>query len=78
MSQLFLLSKKQFARIKPYVPLSPGVSRVDDLRVVSGIIYVIKHGLPWKDAPRAYGSNEREKGTFSLLSKISFQHASGL
>ena len=29
--------------------------RVDDLRVVSGIIYVIKNGLQWKDAPRGYG-----------------------
>jgi len=23
--------------------------------VISGIIYVIKHGLQWKDAPKAYG-----------------------
>mgnify|MGYP000472538989 CR=1 FL=1 len=29
--------------------------RVDDRRVVSGIIYVIKHGLQWKDAPDEYG-----------------------
>jgi transposase len=28
---------------------------VDDRRVVSGIIYVIRHGLQWKDAPRGYG-----------------------
>jgi putative transposase len=28
---------------------------VDDRRVVSGIIYVIRHGLQWKDAPLGYG-----------------------
>ena len=28
---------------------------MDDRRVVSGIIYVIKHGLQWKDAPDEYG-----------------------
>jgi transposase len=55
MNDLFLLSKKQFNRIKPYFPLSHGVPRVDDLRVISGIIYVIKNGLQWKDAPRGYG-----------------------
>ena len=47
MSQLFYLSSEQLKRIKPFFPLSHGVSRVDDLRVLCGIIYVIKHGLQW-------------------------------
>jgi transposase len=55
MSDLFLLTKSQFSRIRPYFPLAHGVQRVDDLRVISGIIYVIKHGLQWKDAPKEYG-----------------------
>lgn len=55
MSQLFYLSSGQLERIKPFFPLSHGVSRVDDLKVLSGIIYVIKYGLQWKDAPREYG-----------------------
>ena len=55
MRDLFLLSRKQFNRIKPYFPLSHGVPRVDDQRVISGIIYVIRNGLQWKDAPREYG-----------------------
>ncbi|PTC01335.1 hypothetical protein C9975_02680 [Thalassospira xiamenensis] len=29
--------------------------RVDDQRVVSGIIHVIRSGLRWRDAPREYG-----------------------
>ena len=52
MSDLFLLSERQLARISPFFPLSHGVPRVDDRRVISGIIYVIKHGLQWKDAPK--------------------------
>jgi putative transposase len=32
-----------------------GSARGDDLRVISGIIYVIRNGLPWKDAPCEYG-----------------------
>ena len=52
MSDLFLLRARQMARIEPYFPLAHGVPRVDDRRVVSGIAYVIKHGLQWKDAPK--------------------------
>lgn len=55
MSALYYLSSEQFNCIKPYFPLSHGIPRVDDLRVISGIIYVIRNGLQWKDAPREYG-----------------------
>ena len=40
--------------MKPYFPKSHGVPRVDDLRVISGIIHVHKIGLQWRDAPREY------------------------
>jgi len=40
MSDLFLLSEAQVARIALHFPLSHGVPRVDDRRVVSGIVYV--------------------------------------
>ena len=38
MSQLFYLSAEQLERIKPFFPLSHGIPRVDDLKVISGII----------------------------------------
>ncbi len=58
MGDLFLLSKAQMARISPHFPLAHGVPRVDDQRVVSGIVYVIRNGLQWKDAPQAYGPHK--------------------
>ena len=58
MSDRFLLSRAQMDRIKPFFPRSHGVPRVDDRRVVSGIVYVIRNGLQWKDAPRAYGPHK--------------------
>ncbi len=58
MSDLFLLSERQMARISPYFPLSHGVPRVEDRRVVSGIVYVIRNGLQWKDAPKEYGPHK--------------------
>src|ERR1044071_7524929 len=55
MSDLVLLSRAQMRRIEPFFPRSRGLPRVNDRRVISGIIYVIRHGLQWKDAPRGYG-----------------------
>lgn len=56
---LLYLSESQLERIKPFFPRSHGAPRVDDRRVVSGIIYVIKHGLQWQDAPDEYGPTKR-------------------
>jgi transposase len=55
MGDLPLLSEAQMRRIEPYFPLSRGRARVDDRRVLSGIVYVIRNGLMWRDAPPGYG-----------------------
>jgi transposase len=52
MGDLIWLSGAQIRRIEPYFPLSHGVPRVDDRRVISGIIFVIRNGLRWRDAPK--------------------------
>ncbi|MCH8953317.1 MAG: transposase, partial [Proteobacteria bacterium] len=55
----FWLSDAQFARLQPLLPNKPrGVPRVDDRRVISGIIHVIRHGLRWRDAPSRYGPHK--------------------
>ena len=48
MSDLIWLSKAQMRRIEPHFPLSHGVPRVDDRRIISGIIFVIRNGLRWR------------------------------
>jgi transposase len=58
MAELFLLSHAQIRRIEPFSPRSRGLPRVDDRRVVSGIVCVIRHGLQWRDAPRGYGPHK--------------------
>ena len=44
MSELIQLRNSQMARLSPHSSLTHGVPRVDDKRVVSGIIYVIRSG----------------------------------
>ena len=58
MSDLFWLTEAQMERIKPFFPLSHGVPRVDDRRVLSGIIFINRNGLRWRDAPSAYGPHK--------------------
>ena len=49
----------QFSRLQPLLPNKPGgVPRVDDRRVISDIIHVIRGGLMWHDAPAAYGPHK--------------------
>ena len=55
MSDLFWLSEAQVERLRPFFPKSRGKPRVDDRRVLSGIIYIQRNGLMWKHAPRDYG-----------------------
>lgn len=70
MSDLFLLSEAQMRRIKPYFPLSHGIPRVDDRLVISGIIFVIKNGLRWRDAPREYGPHKTIYNRFVRWSRL--------
>ena len=58
MPDLFLLSRVQMRRIERFFPRPRGLPRVDDRRVISGIVYVIRNGLQWKDAPRGYGPHK--------------------
>ena len=70
MSDLLMLSAAQMRRIEPYFPLSHGVPRVDDRRVLSGILFVIRNGLRWRDAPAAYGPHKTIYNRFIRWSRL--------
>ena len=46
------------ARLQPFFPKSHGKPRVDDRRVLSGIIFINRNGLRWRDAPKEYGPHK--------------------
>jgi len=55
-SNLFWLSDDQWTAIQPLLPTDVrGKERVDDRRVISGIVFVIKSGCRWCDCPPEYG-----------------------
>jgi transposase len=55
MGELYWLTDVQMERLRPFFPKSRGKPRVDDRRVLSGIIFIQRNGLMWKHAPREYG-----------------------
>jgi len=70
LSELWLLSEAQMRRIEPYFPLSHGIPRVDDRRIVSGIVFVIRNGLRWRDAPVGYGPHKTIYNRFIRWSRL--------
>ena len=54
--KLFWLNDDQWRQIEPHLPKDVrGKERVDDRRVISGILHVIKSGCRWSDCPPEYG-----------------------
>jgi putative transposase len=70
MIDLFWLSPAQMRRIERHFPLSHGVARVDDRRVISGIVFVIRNGLRWRDAPKEYGPHKTIYNRFIRWSRL--------
>ena len=70
MSDVVLLSRAQIARLALRFLRSRGKPRVDDRRVVRGIIYVIRNGMMGKDAPRGYGPHKTLYNRFIRWSRM--------
>ena len=70
MADLFLLSEAQMRRIEGFFPLSHGIARVDDRRIVSAIVFVIRNGLRWRDAPGEYGPHKTIYNRFIRWSRL--------
>ena len=70
---LFWLSDEAWAAIQPHLPKNqPGARRVDDRRVISGIVHVLKVGCRWCDCPADYGPPTTIYNRFNRWSQRGF------
>jgi transposase len=73
MSALFWLTDDQWTAIEPFLPKNqPGARRVDDRRVISGILHVLKCGCRWIDCPDEYGPHTTIYNRFNRWSRRRF------
>jgi putative transposase len=70
MSGQFWLTDQQVERLRPYFPKPRGKPRVDDRRVLSGILFVLRNGLRWQDAPAVYGPHKTLYNRFARWSRL--------
>lgn len=70
---LFWLSDEAWSAIEPHLPKNqPGARRVDDRRVISGILHVLKVGCRWCDCPAEYGPSTTVYNRFNRWSRRGF------
>ena len=70
MSGQFWLTSAQVERLRPLFPRARGKPRVDDRRVLSGILHVLRNGLRWQDAPAVYGPHKTLYNRFARWSRL--------
>ena len=69
----FWLSDEAWQAIEPHLPKNqPGARRVDDRRVISGILHVLKSGCRWCDCPADYGPSTTIYNRFNRWSRRGF------
>lgn len=67
---LYWLSDAEWASLQPHLPTGRrGARRVDDRRVISGIIHMLRSGARWRDCPAAYGPYTTIYNRFNRWSK---------
>ena len=70
MAKLFWLSDRQWGAIAPLLPqVHTGPRRVDDRRVISGIVHRLREGCRWRALPEAYGPYTTVFNRFNRWSK---------
>jgi transposase len=69
--QLYWLRHEEWQKLEPLLPRGRrGAHRVDDRRVISGIIYMLRSGARWRDCPTGYGPPTRRSITASTAGAL--------
>ena len=73
----FDMSEREWSIINPLLPTNTrGIARVDERKVINGIVWRWRTGTPWADIPERYGSHKtlynrfvrwRKSGVFDCL-----------
>src|SRR3954463_16194194 len=65
----FDLSDEEWAILAPLIPAARRSRRVDDRRIMNGIFFVLRTGIPWRDLPERYGPYTSAYNRFNRWSR---------
>jgi len=65
----FDLTDEEWALLEPLLPQQRKSARADDRRVLNGIFYVLRTGMPWRDLPERYGPYTTAYNRFNRWSR---------
>jgi len=65
----FDLTDEEWALLEPLMPTSRKSARADDRRIMNGIFYVLRTGMPWRDLPERYGPYTTAYNRFNRWSR---------
>lgn len=69
------MSEAEWARIEPLLPRGrKGAHRVDDRRVISGIVHMLRSGARWRDCPAVNGPYATVYNRFNRWSRAGIWH----
>ena len=69
MDEPFWLNDRQWSVLQPLLPHLGGKPRVDDRRVLSGILHRFREGLRWRALPEVYGPRTTVFNRFNRWSR---------
>ena len=50
-----IITKKQYEKIKPYLPIQRGNVSIENQRLINAILYIAENGCKWRALPESYG-----------------------
>src|SRR4249920_1729887 len=65
----FDLSDEEWTILEPLIPGARRSRRVDDRRIMNGIFFVLRTGIPWRDLPERYGPYTTAYNRFNRWSR---------
>ena len=67
-----LITKEEWDFIKDFLPQKKAIGRprVDDKKLLNGIMYVLKTGCRWNDMPSEFGNGKTAHRAISRISEI--------
>ena len=75
MRKLYWLDDEAWSKIEPHLPRGRrGARRVDDRRVISGIVHMLQSGARWRDCPAEYGPYTTVYNRFNRWSRQGIWH----